>query len=139
MPRDCGACGLCCKLLNVPDVNKPALMTCWWTTVHGGCARQGEKSTAPELMACAQFKCLWLASQERELESERMPRHMRPDVTHVLMYPEPGGGTNIWIHVDPQYPTAWREPEIVHYLDGIVSRGGMVELVIGDQRVPYNG
>ena len=137
MTLGCGACNLCCRLLAVPDIHKPARMLCWWTNIHGGCSRQHEKPQTfdpnHELMACAQFECLWLASQAHEDESKRMPRHLRPDQSHIVMGPQDRhDDTLIYIQVDPDHPTAWKEPEIQHHLQGIIARGGRVEVIVGE-------
>ena len=127
----CGACNVCCKLLSVPDIDKPARMTCWWTSIHGGCSRQHEKETDPNLLACKQFQCLWLASQFHDDPEKRLPRSMRPDQTHVMLGPQDREDeTLIYCHVDPEFADAWREPEILDQLSGIVERGGKVSFAI---------
>lgn len=136
MPLGCGACNLCCKLLAVPDINKPARMLCWWTGVHGGCQRQSEKASDPALLACAQFKCLWLASQTHENEEYHQPRAMRPDITHVVIGPyDREDDTLIYVQVDPEHPSAWKKEPVASYLRGIMDRGGKCELVIGERHV----
>src|SRR5215471_2066026 len=113
-------------------------MLCWWTGVHGGCQRQADKDTDPSLLACAQFKCLWLESQYREEPEFKLPRVMRPDQCHVMFGPQDReDNTLIYVHIDPEYPDAWREPEIVDYLDGIVSRGGKIEMILGEFHFKY--
>lgn len=134
MARSCGACNLCCKLLRVPDIDKPAQMLCWWTTIHGGCSRQAEKPDTPELQACAQFQCLWLASQTRDDPGEVMPRHWRPDISHVVMGPkDKDNELLLYVQVDPAHPSAWTDPEINTYLRGMVERGCEIEIVLGEQ------
>lgn len=129
----CGACNLCCKVLSVPDIEKPARMTCWWTTMHGGCQRHAEKLTDPKLLACAQFKCLWLESQERE--GLEMPRIMRPDQSHVCMGPQDRDDSSLlYVHVDPDFPDAWTNEPTFSYLMDIVVRGGHIEVHVGDER-----
>ena len=140
MTLSCGACNLCCRLLGVPDIHKPARMMCWWTSRHGGCSRHAEKPLEfdpnHDLMACKQFECLWLASQAQDDPTKRMPRHMRPDLTHVVMGPQDRDDeTLIYINVDPDHPAAWKEPEVFDYLDGIRQRGGRVELIVGEVNV----
>lgn len=136
--QDCGACNLCCKLLAVPDIQKPARMLCWWTGVHGGCERHAEKATAPELKACHQFRCLWLASQDQP--GQEMPRGMRPDISHVVMGPQdPKDETLLYVQVDPDYPKAWLDPTVHGYLQGILSRGGKVEVILDNARWPLDG
>lgn len=131
--HSCGACSLCCKVLQVPDIEKPARMICWWTTVHGGCARHREKTTDPKLLACHQFKCLWLESQERP--GYELGRIMRPDQSHVVMGPQDREDNSLlYVHVDPDYPDAWTFDPIFSYLMDIVVRGGKVQMFVGDEK-----
>jgi len=133
MSYSCGACNLCCKVLHVPDIGKPANMTCWWTTIHGGCLRQADKATAPELQACAQWKCLWLESQAHENEAFRQPYHLRPDKTHVVLGPQDRDDeTLLYVHVDPAHADAWREPGVAAILNDIISRGGRLCIYVGE-------
>lgn len=136
----CGSCNLCCKLLAVPDIHKPARMLCWWTTIHGGCSRHEEKSTAPELAACASWKCVWLASQTHPDLSKRLPRHLRPDQCHVVLGPQDRDNPNLlYIHVDPAHPTSWKDSEIGRYIEDIQDRGGLIEVIVGESRVDMTG
>jgi len=129
----CGACSVCCTLLHVPDIGKPALMPCWHTSMHGGCAVQAEKATDPKLMACAQFKCVWLASQDMD---EPLPRSMRPDQTYVLMGPQDrDDDTLLYVHVDPKHQDAWRSGQIDQFLRSRVALGAKLCVVIGERKV----
>jgi hypothetical protein len=159
-PRGCGSCNLCCKLLHVPDIGKPAGMTCWWTTVHGGCVRQAEKPNPAaadfdeetgvhtlhasevgkdlSLLACATFECLWLESQRLE-DSKRLLRIMRPDMTHVVMGPaDPNDPGLLYIQVDPEHPTAWRAPRVAAYLNAMLAKGARLEVICGESRFPLS-
>lgn len=143
MPQDtegyipgCGACNLCCRLLAVPDIHKPAQMLCEHTTVHGGCARQAEKTTAPELQACHQFQCVWLASQSSE---GRLPRNLRPDMCHVVLGPKDREKEKyLYIQIDPEFPAAWRAPDVREYLDGATARGWEIEIILGPQHFSFS-
>lgn len=133
---DCGACNLCCTLLGVPDIQKPARMACQWTSIHGGCSRHHEKDTAPDLGACKAFKCLWLVSQDRE---DPLPRYMRPDQCHVVLGPaDREDPTLIYVQVDDAFSDSWKKPPISDYLQGILDRGGKVEIILGEDRFPLN-
>ena len=135
---DCGACNLCCKLLQVPDINKPARMLCWWTDIHGGCQRHKEKETDPSLQACRQFKCVWLASQDHEDETKRGKRFMRPDQTHVVFGPfDREDPLLLYVQVDPEHPSAWKEPHVSAYLEEILSKGAKVEIIIDEIRIRF--
>jgi hypothetical protein len=124
----------------VPDIGKPRLMACEHVGLHGGCAVHKNKQTDPKLQACAQFECLWLSSQDHPNPKFKMPRFMRPDLSHVMFGPQDREDDKLlYIHVDPFHPTAWREPEILDYINNIIlARGGSVELIIGDRHVRLN-
>lgn len=133
MPRGCGPCNLCCKLLGVPDIGKPPLMLCQWTGIHGGCSRQAEKGSDPSLAACAQFECVWLQSQKREVP---FARWSRPDLSHVVLGPRnPEDDTVLFIHVDPDYPGAWRGSEIEAFIVESIQAGGKIEVIVGEKRI----
>lgn len=133
MSHSCGACNLCCKVLGVPDIQKPRNMVCWWTTVHGGCSRHGEKKTAPELEACDTFKCLWLHTQENPDPELRQPMILRPDRTHVMMGPrDPENEALIYVHVDPKHPNAWKHPNVQFYINDFLARGATIKITIGE-------
>lgn len=133
---DCGACNLCCKLLAVPDINKPRGIMCWNTGFHGGCSRHAEKLTAPDMAACATFECVWLQSQRRENPVERQHPNWRPDHVHVVMGPEsPVEEGLLFIHVDPDYPSAWRTEPVSTYLEELLSRGARLHIYIGNVEV----
>jgi hypothetical protein len=42
--------------------------------------------------------------------------------------------TLIYVHVDPEFPEAWRNPNVLAYLSGMLERGGKVEMIIGETR-----
>ncbi len=132
----CGSCNLCCRILHIPLMHKPAHMLCEHTSLHGGCKRQSEKATAPELAACEQFECVWLASQTSE---GRLPRHLRPNLCHVLLTVDHVRDRYLYAQVDPESPTAWRDLTVVEYLDGALARGWEVEISIGDVHFEYMG
>lgn len=138
MTASCGACNLCCKLLGVPDINKPSQMLCWWTGLHGGCSRQSEKTgpdADPSLAACAQFECVWLASQKSE---GFLPRYLRPDICHVVLGPQdPKQDQLLYVQVDPKYATAWREEGVLEYLSGASARGWRIEIIIDEVRIEF--
>lgn len=134
----CGACNKCCLLLGVPDIKKPAHMLCWHTGLHGGCAVHKEKGSDPTLQACAQFRCMWLESQDLE-EEKQFPRSMRPDQCFVMFGPSKSpDDTLLFVHVDPARPDAWKEPAIQNYLAGVLERGGQLKIIIGDKEIELN-
>lgn len=135
---DCGSCSLCCRLLAVPDIHKPAQVLCEWASIHGGCARQGEKGTDASLTACAQFECVWLKSQP---DVGRWPRHLRPDICHVIFGPSEtvGETRRLFVQVDPDHPTAWRAEAVREALNETLARGYEIEIIVNERHFAYEG
>lgn len=128
---DCGACNMCCRLLDVRSISKPAHMLCWHTTLHGGCVVHEKKLTDPALAVCAGFKCVWLESQNLD-ESRRGARSMRPDQCHVMFVRDPDDPKLLWVHVDPRYRDAWRTSPVADYLEEVLGKGAKLEVIVGD-------
>lgn len=133
----CGSCNLCCHLLAIPDLAKPARMWCEHALrPHGGCAVHGLKASEPSLAACVSFECLWLQSQRRVDPTERLGIELRPNRCGVVMGPQDQDDPELlYVQVDPDKPQAWKAPLVAEYLDGILARGGRIEVIIGERRV----
>jgi hypothetical protein len=121
--RKCGDCQLCCKLLPVPDVGKPASTRCNHQRHGKGCTIY---ATRPK--SCRLWSCAWLEGDATDLP--------RPDRAHYvidvladyieLQDDKRGEKTKfpvavIW--VDPAYPKAHHDPKLLRYLDGLFDRG----------------
>jgi hypothetical protein len=94
--RECGDCGLCCKLLAVDEIGKPSHRWCAHFEPHHGCAIY---ETRPA--ACAAFQCLWL--KQDELGPDWQPNRAR----FVLYFDSEG--TQLVVNVDPAQAKAWRQ------------------------------
>jgi hypothetical protein len=70
MSRECGDCTLCCTLLGVQDIDKPAQTKCEHEC-DSGC---GIYETRP--YSCKRFDCLWL--------KRLLPVWARPDKINVV-------------------------------------------------------
>jgi uncharacterized protein len=130
----CGSCSLCCYLMAVPDLNKPACVWCQHAErPHGGC-RVYDTDEKPQ--ACSDFACLWLVSQSRARE-ERFAYGLRPDRCRVMFHDarnedEPN---TLYVHVDPAHPGAWRWEPILNHINAVISRGCKVHVIIGWRRI----
>lgn len=93
--RECGDCGLCCKLLAVDDIGKPAHQ---WCAHFAPGARCGIYETRP--LACATFQCLWL--RQPELGPEWQPRRC-----HFVVHLDAKLAQMV-VTVDPAHPNAWK-------------------------------
>ena len=93
-PRPCAGCDLCCRLLDMPELDKPAGQVCRHQ-VKGGC---GIHATRPN--ACRKFQCQWTIT-------EFLDEAWRPDRAHFFIWAQSPG--QIIIEVDPDHPDAWRQ------------------------------
>lgn len=88
----CGACTLCCKLTEVPELAKPVNQWCQFCS--DGCSRYDNRPAS-----CVNFECLWFAN-------ETLPESLRPDNCHVVF--ERLHGYQIFLAlVDPDHKMAW--------------------------------
>ncbi|MFN3857856.1 MAG: YkgJ family cysteine cluster protein [Caulobacter sp.] len=128
--RVCGSCTLCCTVLDIPELAKPAGHGC--VHANAGCAIYPERPSA-----CRIFTCGWLASPA-------LDDAWRPDRAGFLIRDERDEG-QLCLDVDPARPGAWRrEPylsqirawsRMVHDRSGclVVYDGGEVSVVFPEQ------
>lgn len=119
MPRECGTCALCCKLLPVKELDKPPSK--WCTHARPGAQRPCTiYSERPR--TCKVWSCVWLTNDDSG------PALRRPDQSHYVIDPAPDfvgrtltmrdGSTQteripvIQVWCDPNYPDAWRDPAL---------------------------
>src|SRR6516162_2640123 len=100
--RACGTCSLCCKLLGITALDKPADTWC----KHCKPGQNGCQIYADRPSACRTFDCGWLSGL-REFGDEWFPARCKM----VLVPRNPtlslsDGG--IMVAVDPTFPNAWR-------------------------------
>ena len=94
--KACGDCGLCCKLMGVTALDKPAAgKWCRHFSKAGGCAvyetRPGD---------CRVFNCLWLLT-------EALGPEWKPTTAGFVLHSEQGGARLI-VESDPARPHDWR-------------------------------
>jgi hypothetical protein len=94
--RVCGSCSLCCKLLRIEELDKPAGRWCSHCTV----GRDGCKIYDTRPGSCRSFHCTWLI--DPKLRAEWRPSTAKM----VLQYDHPA--RRLAVHVDPEFPSAWR-------------------------------
>lgn len=137
--RTCGDCQLCCRLLPVAGVNKPANQRCRHQRHGKGCAVygiMGGSFGAPRMpLECKLWSCRWLVGDgTRDLA--------RPDRSHyvldvmqdfVTVQETPDsekikiGALQVW--VDPAHPDAHRDPALRAYLARAGAEGGLVAII----------
>src|SRR3974390_97093 len=118
--RQCGECQLCCKLLPVASVEKPAGKACRFSKFHKGCTVYRTRAMP---MDCAVWNCRWLVNDDAAELS-------RPDRSHYVIDVMPdfvtvvdnatGEKTNVQvvqIWIDPDCPDAHRDPALRRWLE----------------------
>ena len=118
----CGDCTMCCKLMGVPEIRKPAGTWCQHCNIGKGCKIYDER---PE--NCRIFECGWLQSQSRE-PREVMPPELRPDRCKVVIAPSTNPNY-ILAQVDPGSRDAWQRPAIWRVLENAALNG--LRVVVG--------
>src|SRR5512145_425278 len=96
---DCGGCTMCCRLMLVEELCKPANTWCAHCKPGNGCSIYESRP-----QECVTYECLWLKSQRR---TEPMVAELRPDRSRVILNAlEDDSGVRA--HVHPDYPDAWK-------------------------------
>lgn len=114
MARQCGDCQLCCRLVPVQEIGKPANTACrhQWPA---GCFIYQRRPRS-----CREWSCQWLTNERGTADMQR------PDITHYVIDPLPNYITRsddgsrwlvaqVW--VDDQYPEAHTDPALRAFLD----------------------
>jgi hypothetical protein len=91
-PLTCGECTLCCKVLDVPEIQKPKDVWCQHAHRPNGCSIYPDR---PE--RCRTFSCLWLLGRF----GAGLPEY-RPDRIHAVPVATKDG-LNWVLHEDPGY------------------------------------
>ncbi|MFO1183791.1 MAG: hypothetical protein U1E56_03265 [Bauldia sp.] len=94
--RSCGTCGLCCKVMGVSEFNKPNDIWCQYHKAGKGCSIHGRHPDS-----CRTFYCGWMRMAE-------WGDDWRPQRCHMVLY-WINNGKRLVVHVDPNYPGAWRK------------------------------
>jgi len=94
-PRECGKCTLCCKIMEITELSKPAGQWCPNCRVGAGCTIYGQHPAS-----CKGFRCGYLDGDVSE--------EWRPNQSHLVVTFS-NGPNYPFIHVDPGYPNAWRK------------------------------
>ena len=121
--RACGDCTLCCKVMAIEEIAKPAGRWCRHCRPGRGClvydARPAE---------CRAFNCLWLID-------ERFAVHWKPSRSKIVLTTSADG---IEIRCDPGFPDAQRKEPFCSEI-GVLAASGeehdVTVLVIAGQRM----
>lgn len=123
--KACGPCTMCCKLLAVPELEKPMGVLCAHARPGQGCGIYLERPHA-----CRSFQCVWLLDPE-------MPHRFRPDQSKVMLEQD-HDGRRLIARCDPANPMAWRRNPIYAALKAYAAKewgSGRIVIAVAGRRV----
>jgi hypothetical protein len=112
---------LCCRLLRVPELDKPAGRWCALCRDRQGC---GDYAGRPQ--SCRNFECFWLIDGN-------FPDELRPDRCGVVIaFNE--DRDSVVLHVDPDRPDAWQREPAAGLVPVLLRHFRRVCIACGDDR-----
>jgi hypothetical protein len=125
MPDRCGGCTLCCDLLEVAALQKPANAPCQHCALGVGCMiyAQPERPSA-----CSAYQCAYLFN-------ETWPDELRPDRCGVVFEPfNEDEHLTFAACVSLDWPTAWREGAAAVAIEHMMRTDCAVIVVVGKEK-----
>ena len=124
--KACGACGMCCKILEIEDFSKPAGPWCAFCVPGIGCnAYEARPAT------CRDYQCLWKGDRG-------LTPMLRPDRVGTILMED--ADTDDYLAVcDPAKPMAWRTPLVFNHLVSIAKTGRTVRAKAGSKAWRIHG
>lgn len=127
--RACGSCTLCCKVVSIAELAKPAGVWCTHCRPGRGC---GIHMLRP--MVCRGAYCEWMMSKGLGPE-------WKPDRSKIVLF-KTEGGRRLTAHVDPGFPSAWRRSPFYENLKLWAKEAAqktpdmhLVDVMIGDYEI----
>jgi uncharacterized protein len=111
--KACGACNMCCQILEIEELKKPAGLLCKDCDLGSGCRIYDLR---PQV--CRDFVCLWKG--DRNLSAQ-----MRPDRIGTILMEDPDSDEYRAV-CDPLKPLAWRTPRVFQHLVAMAKAGRTV-------------
>jgi hypothetical protein len=127
--RNCGSCSLCCKVVSIPELSKPAGQWCRHCQPGRGCGIHAQRP-----YVCRGAYCEWMVSQG--LGSE-----WKPERAKFALFVT-NSGRRLTAHVDPGHPAAWRRSPYYENLKQWAAEGlqkspdmHLVDVMIGERAI----
>lgn len=121
--RKCGTCTLCCKLLGVKELNKPAGKYCEFAKFGCGCQKYDIRP-----QECRTFECLW-----KQTEGEDgVPSRFHPSI-YKFFFSMNADETAVVLYCDYNFEL---KPDLMEYLKHI-NKSLAIIFVKGEKRT-YN-
>lgn len=122
--KQCGKCNLCCKLMVIPDLDKPNNVWCTHCEIGKGCRIY---ETRPQM--CRDFYCHYI--MDRALGDDWHPAR-----THFVLRAD---DKVLIVQVDPQRPDAWKRAPyhaaLRKHANKVYAAGGEIIVRIGDHGI----
>jgi len=120
--RQCGDCSLCCKVLGIPELEKPKDVWCPNFSAGAGCRIYADRPPS-----CRNFACQWLTDLT-------MGPEWKPSVSKLVLDSKP---RLLAVHADPAVSKPWRVEPYNAVLKRLAAQGltrGTIVLVIERRR-----
>jgi hypothetical protein len=110
--RKCGPCQLCCKLMPIAEMSKPANHRCTHQRHNKGCNIYATRPTS-----CAKWSCQWLLGTDTaDLRRPDLSRYVIDMIPDFVEVEDRETGTRIPVEVvqvwcDPKQRNAWQHDE----------------------------
>jgi hypothetical protein len=131
-PAGCGDCAMCCKLMRVDELRKPACQWCQHINAeHHGCTIYEDRP-----QTCRDFECVWLQTQYQRNGECAMPAELRPDRSRVVI-DVLRNGSGLVFHVEQSRPDAHTRGAMGRLFVACVRRDPLTVVVVGDKRTAY--
>ena len=120
--RQCGDCSLCCKVLGIPELDKPKDTWCPNFLAGAGCRIYADRPSS-----CRNFVCRWLSDA-------MMGPEWKPSVCKMVVDSKP---SLFVVHVDPAVSRPWRAEPYFSVLKRLSAQGlakGTLVMVIERRR-----
>lgn len=115
----CGTCIMCCKLMAVEELSKPAGR--WCQHCDKGCSIYPERPPS-----CREFECVYLQN------AAIFPPLLRPDKSKCVLTATKEG--NLTVIVDPGYPDAWKKQPVSDVILAALKGSDVVVISFGPTR-----
>lgn len=123
--KDGSGCSLCCRVMGITELNKPANQWCQHFDKGVGCKIYGERPGS-----CSSFKCVWLASQDKKNNMAAWPINMRPDKQGVIFDMQNiEGKLSLILHVDEKRHFKINDPYVIEKAKEI-NNGGEIPVFV---------
>lgn len=129
--RECGNCTLCCTLVGVHALDKPMGQHCPHCNVNKNCKIYDTRPSE-----CKDFDCAWLLGQ--------VPESLKPEKTHIVLSDLQIDLQKIdveidehvvLVYTDPEYPDAYKQGEMVDYLNALLAQGTALIVLKDGQKI----